>query len=364
MNNQQTAYYRNKRLHGGTFSNVFIYIDEKCNMHCKHCYLGDRLINHEEMSTDEIEKILNYVHLYQAKKCTIIGGEPTFSDNLLFTIKKINEFGMDCIVDTNGWFKSELLHQIDKDDLEYISFSLDAADSELHDEQRRANSFERTSRNITEAVKLGFEVRIIPTITRKNQHQAEDILKLADSLGISHVNFHTVTKSGNAKEQGDDFMLSPEEWIAFYRTVEQYRDKYKVKIWYPPTYAYEEDLLKYKQQGYIGCVGRTMDRISVFPGGSSYVCSLFFDEDKEHGGKTDGYFGKFEDQSFSINTDTNNELNHFFKYPEKCVGCKYIKNCHMGCPYEQSIAQEEFCGKDKPENKVIPMCRLWKAEVL
>ncbi|HJO93169.1 MAG TPA: radical SAM protein [Victivallales bacterium] len=356
---ENDKYYRNKRLHGKTFANAFIYIDEKCNMFCKHCYLGERLSNPKKMSRQQIVDFLMFFKVHLTKKCTIIGGEPTLSDDLFFTIKKINEFGMDCILDTNGWFNQSLYDHISHTELEYLSFSLDSASAEYHDSQRRKGSFQKAVANIKYAIKKGFCVRIIPTITKRNQHCANDILKLGEQLGVSSVNFHSVTRAGNAKQRSEDICLEPEEWIKFYADLETHKNKYSFNIWYPPTYAYKNDLIKFNEKGYKGCVGRTIDRISVFPNNTCYICSLFFDEDKEHHGKSNGYFGKFENRKFLLNFDDNNEMNHFINTISKCYSCDYVSICYRGCPFEQSIDNESFCD----EHKIFPMCRLWKTQV-
>jgi radical SAM protein with 4Fe4S-binding SPASM domain len=365
--NKKDSYFRNKRIHGGTFKNAFLYIDETCNMNCKHCYLGNRLNNPGKMSIKEIMTTLEYFKAIGTRKCTIIGGEPTCSKNLFETIKMINECGFDCILDTNGWFKAEeILALIDVNDLEYISFSLDGSNAEMHDSIRRPGSFTRTLENIMYAVNKGFEVRIIPTITRKNQNEAGAMLALAQSLGVKKVNFHTITMIGNAKknQENDDQTLQPDEWVSFYRNLEKINQDYQLKVWYPPTYAFESDIERFRMQGYQGCVGRTLDRLSVFPGGESYICSLLFDENQRHGGKTNAFYGVMDKGNLKLNHSHMNEVNHFFDRPEKCVDCKYAELCRMGCPAQRLIGQENFCGKDHEDNKLIPMCRLWKAQVM
>lgn len=361
------TYFRNKRIHGGTFSNAFMYIDEHCNMHCEHCYLGDRLDNPERMSLKEIAATLDYFQSMGTRKCTIIGGEPTCSKHLIATIRMINDRGFECIIDTNGWFTAEkVLGQISHDALEYIAFSLDASEAEIHDSNRKQGSYERVIKNISYAVDHGFEVRIIPTITRQNQHEAEAIIELAQRLGVKSVNFHTVTMIGNARsvDRKKIHALHPEEWIEFYRRLDEIKRLYNIKIWYPPTYAHLQDIQKFVDQGYRGCVGRTIDRLSVFPGGPAYICSLMFDEERAHGGKTNGYYGVIKERTLEMNSTPHNEIALFFEHPQKCYDCQYITWCRMGCPAERARGQENFCGTDKPYNTLIPMCRLWKAEVL
>jgi len=55
---------------------IFLYITERCQLRCKHCYMGDRLLKPKEMSLEEIRKILKYFKSLGHYKLYLLGGEP------------------------------------------------------------------------------------------------------------------------------------------------------------------------------------------------------------------------------------------------------------------------------------------------
>lgn len=50
---------------------------------------------------------------------------------------------------------------------------------------------------------------------------------------------------------------------------------YKTRVWYQPTFARRDDMARFEAEGDRGCIGRTLDRISVFPDGRAYVSAGF-----------------------------------------------------------------------------------------
>lgn len=349
------------RLHGLAFSNAFLYITEKCNMRCKHCYLGKRLSHYKNMPLEDIKNAIQFMSINNTKKCTVIGGEPTGCDNFFNTIELLNEYKISCIIDTNGWFNKKMLDKLKSYNIEYISFSLDSSKCDYHDFIRKPGSFEKVIKNIEYAVKLNLNVRIIPTITKYNQNEAKEIITLAKNLGVKNINFHTITKAGNALNNANDLSLNPIQWIHFYKKLEDENNSNDISIWYPPTYALKEDIQFFtNKKKYTGCTGRTLDRISIFPNSSAFICSLFFDYDTDYDGLYNSYFAKLKSNRFSLNKDDNNELNKFFTIADKCIECTQFKYCKGGCPFEQMKGYEDFCKNNKD---IMPMCRLWKSEV-
>ncbi len=61
--------------------------------------------------------------------------------------------------------------------------------------------------------------------------------------------------------------------MGFCDRLNQIAPSYQTRVWYQPTYARRGQMARYQAEGYQGCTGRTLDRISVFPDGRCYVCS-------------------------------------------------------------------------------------------
>lgn len=124
---------------------------------------------------------------------------------------------------------------------------------------------------------------------------------------------------------------------------------------FPPTYARRDRIGHYADQGYRGCVGRTLDRISVFPDGRAYVCSYLFDTDRHFATMTD-------DGTVRLNPDPGNEFNLFTGVlsTSACGGCKAPTACLGGCPAEELVMGASSCADDED---IVPVCRLWKADI-
>ena len=144
--------------------------------------------------------------------------------------------------------------------------------------------------------------------------------------------------------------MPPHEWIAFYEELERVAPSYRTRTWYQPTYARRDRIAHYAAQGYQGCIGRTLDRISVFPDGRAYVCSYLFD--------TDLYFAQMTDGQVQLNHGVN-EFDLFTSVlnESSCGGCK-SSGCMGGCPAEEVVMGESSCAAYED---IVPVCRLWKS---
>ena len=62
------------------FKNIYIYITEKCQLHCRHCYLGQRLKRAATMPLGYIFQNLDIWKTLGGRKLCILGGEPTYCE--------------------------------------------------------------------------------------------------------------------------------------------------------------------------------------------------------------------------------------------------------------------------------------------
>ena len=109
--------------------------------------------------------------------------------------------------------------------------------------------------------------------------------------------------------------MLPHEWVAFCETLNGVASQYRTRVWYQPTYARRNQMERYRAEGYQGCIGRTLDRISIFPDGRCYVCSYLFD--------TDLYFAHMNDGEIKLNHN-GNEFDLFTRplVRSSCGDCK------------------------------------------
>ncbi len=334
----------NSRIHYQTFHHLFLYLTEKCQLRCRHCYMGKRLERKLSMSYSQASDYITLFYRLGARDLTILGGEPTIHKDLVKLIKLAKKIGYQRInVDTNGLLIGKFKHTR-PEDLNYIRFSLDGPSSDYHEYIRGPGTFDRTLKNIKTIINLGFKVAITSTITKHNYKVSKELLLLSDSLGIQLVNFHVLSEEGNGKNM-NKLALSPKEWVGFCEYLESIKDDYQTAIWYPPSWCSASKLEKFIHEGYQGCLGVTMDRLSVFPDGTCYICSVMFDKEV--------WFGKMKNNKFILNRKDN----EFEIYVNALISAE--KSYLSGCPAESTLHRNITNSAEE----LVSVCRCWKSQI-
>lgn len=343
------------RIKYGRFRNVYLYITENCQLRCGHCYMGERLERATVMPLEKIENLMVQWRKMGGSKLSILGGEPTTHPDFEEVIHYANALGYEqVILNTNGLMPARRkVLRMDPKDFAYVQISLDGASPATHDVVRGAKTFEIAWETAKQLCDRGFDVRIICTVNKVNMGECLDLLSMADDVGISLVKYHVFSVIGNGTEN-EEWAVSPSEWIEFYEQLDREKGKHTTKIWYQPTYARISRMEQYADEGYRGCIGRTLDRISIFPDGRAYVCSYLFDTDLN-------LINIDDDGHIEINRGPNEfELFTLPMVQSSCGSCKVGSSCNGGCPAEKIVMGDSSCNSD-PD--IVPVCRLWKSEI-
>lgn len=301
------------------------------------------------------DQIITYLKIWKeigTERVCFIGGEPTLHSKLKEAIEYASNLGYrEVIMDTNGIPPTlDVLSKIDPPQLTYIQVSLDGASPETHDKIRGKGMFKLTLTAIKKLCERGFDVRIICTVNKLNKKDCLDLLKIADSLGVSLVKYHICSDEGKGKEN-PHLIFDPYEWREFIEVLSQTGKQHKTKILYQPTYTDKKTGFQYFKEGYRGCIGRQLNKISIFPDNKMYLCSYLFD--------TDLNFAEMINEQIKIKKGFN-ELDLFVTQHKICNSCQFSKICMGGCPAENKIKGFLICQKYP---NIFPLCRLWKAKV-
>jgi len=342
---------RIERVPYGRFRNVYVYISEACQLRCQHCYMGERLVHPLKMPLPEIVGTLTTWRKMGGSKLTIVGGEPTLHPDFIAAVHVGRQLGYEQVITTtNGLEPAQRKFRLmQPQDLDYIQVSLDGGSPDTHDLIRGSGTFEIALTTTAELATRGFDTRVICTVSKANENDALRLLDIADDLGVSLVKFHVFSTIGNG--HGNSGMaISPREWVQFCEILERTAPRYKARVWYQPAYAPAEKMDRYAAEGYQGCIGRTLDRISIFPDGKCYICSYLFD--------TELYFARMRDGQVTLNQGPN-EFDLFTSAlaNSACGNCK-AHACMGGCPAEEVVMGTSSC---KEDGDLVPVCRLWKS---
>ncbi|MGH3719552.1 MAG: radical SAM protein [Pseudonocardiaceae bacterium] len=338
----------------GRFRNVYLYITEACQLRCEHCYMGERLERALKMPFDQIAQTLATWRQMGGSKLTVLGGEPTLHPDYIDVIRYATELGYEHVITTSNGLDPAIrkFRRMSPNDFAYIQISLDGGSADSHDQVRGKGTFDQALRTVAELVERGFDTRIICTVNRVNADDCLTLLDIADEIGVSLVKFHVFSVIGSGHGAAE-WGMQPHEWIAFYERLEHVAPAHHTRVWYQPTYARRERIAGYAADGYRGCIGRTLDRISLFPDGRAYVCSFLFD--------TDLHFANMINGQIVVNKG-HNEFDLFTRVltQASCGGCKVPGACMGGCPAEELVMGSASC---VGEPDIVPVCRLWKADI-
>ena len=339
------------RVEYGRFRNLYLYISEACQLRCDTCYMGERLTRARKMTLPEIVDTLTTWRRMGSSKLTILGGEPTLHADFVAAVHVGQQLGYEQVITTtNGQAPARRKFSLMQPaDFTYIQVSLDGGSPDTNDSIRGTGTFNEALTTIAELTTRGFDTRIICTVNRANMDDALRLLDIADDLGVSLVKYHVFSTIGNGHGNAD-MALSPPEWVRFCDVLEHTAPDYTARVWYQPAYARVETMARYAAEGYQGCIGRTLDRISVFSDGRAYVCSYLFD--------TSLHFAQMRDGQVVLNQDAN-EFDLFTSAlaHSACGDCK-APACLGGCPAEEVVTGTSSC---KDHDDIVPVCRLWKS---
>lgn len=111
---------------------IYIYLTNKCNQRCRHCYMFAGVENEKELSTHEIQEVLGNFAKNGGKVVTFTGGEATIRNDFKDIVKYAKEVGLVVGVLSNGLLWSQRFIDKVKNFVDEVQISIDGFDSESY----------------------------------------------------------------------------------------------------------------------------------------------------------------------------------------------------------------------------------------
>ena len=176
-------------------------ITNKCNLKCKHCYLGK--LDGFEIPFERANEIANSIINSNVMEVTISGGECLTYTGLDKIVKKFLVNGIKVDMFTNALLLKEFIDKIDNDisNKEQLLFyvSVDGL-KETHEKIRGSNTFDKTINNIKYAISKGYPVVTNTVINSINYSQIMDMIVLLKTIGVKDVQLSNLIVQGRAEE--------------------------------------------------------------------------------------------------------------------------------------------------------------------
>jgi MoaA/NifB/PqqE/SkfB family radical SAM enzyme len=253
--------------------NIFFHVLTACNLSCKHCYINPDQHGKTRVSREEMGAWLE-LFFDKEKKTNVIflGGEPTLHPDLAYGIAKARELGFFVTVDSNGYLFHDFLEKVRPDQLDYLSFSLDGPDSSVNDPIRGEGVFAVCTGNMRKAVRLGFNVSVIYTVSSRNIDHLERMIPLLEEIGVRRFFIQVIGLRGKSaavegsETKEESWQVSRERWLSVVPAVAAAAAEKGIHVIYPKVFLDKEEPFQ--------CAGLVAENYFIFPNGRVYRCPL------------------------------------------------------------------------------------------
>lgn len=197
-------------------------VTSRCNCSCPICLW--RGYGEGELSTDQVLSVYEDARHNGFAALVLWGGEPLIRDDIARIVRGAHEMGFVTLLITNGYRLEEMASELCPN-LEALIVSIDFP-SEEHDLFRGyPGLFQKAVRGIHRARRVNprMKISINCVITKLNGRYVDEMISLADRLGVSitfeSMNTHMPFSSRNASP----FKLPPEEESEIFKRIRRYK---------------------------------------------------------------------------------------------------------------------------------------------
>jgi len=180
-------------------------ITDRCNLRCRHCYLGDG--GFHELSVKRIENVLRQFEEMQGLRVLITGGEPLVHSGFAEINAILPDFFVRKVLFTNGL----LLHEktLERLNVDEIQISIDGLE-DAHDSLRGKGTFSAAIERIKLSLAHGFDVSVSTMVHAKNLGDFGEMERVFKDLGIKDWTVDVPCITGRLRDNAQ-FQVSPLE---------------------------------------------------------------------------------------------------------------------------------------------------------
>jgi SynChlorMet cassette radical SAM/SPASM protein ScmF len=185
---------------GHCLNQIYFYLTRGCNLRCRHCWIAPKFQDQAERYPSlDLELFISVMEQAKPLGLTgvkLTGGEPLIHPKILHLLDYLSAEEIFVEVETNGVKCFDAVARaISACKSPFVSVSLDGVDPETHEWMRGVDGcFHEAIQGIRNLAAHGIRPQIIMTVVRRNMHQIEKMVRMAESLGASSVKFNLVQR--------------------------------------------------------------------------------------------------------------------------------------------------------------------------
>lgn len=315
-------------------STVFWDITGECNLRCSHCYNLNGQLHENELSTEEIKRVLEEISAFGVGRLAFSGGEPLMRRDFLEIAEYAGSLKIKSVaVSTNGTLiNHEIARQLKAANLE-VQVSIDGDIAEIHDEMRGVKgAFDGAIRGIKLLQEEGNIVSVCTSATKLNVDRIPAIIQLMKDLHIENYHVQGIMPMGRGKINVEKLRLSPgrmKELVEYLESKNINCPSYNFTLKPAPTEA-----VNFSESG--ACSAATAS-CSITAEGNVVPCTHLWGMNGDN----------LRDHTFKWIWENSNLLNYFRSIllndiKGHCRSCKWLSLCHGGCKAENYANGDVF----------------------
>ena len=187
-------------------------VTRECNMKCSHCYINateKKLAN--ELTTVEGKNFMDQICQVSKPLLILSGGEPLLRPDIYELIQYGTSKGLKMGLGSNGsLIDDNVAAKLKAAGIATVSISLDSNIPTQHDEFRGViGSWEKAINACKALRKNNILVQVNTTLTQQNYDQIDDIMSLAEEIGVENFHLFFLVPTGRGAKLTD---ISPQKY--------------------------------------------------------------------------------------------------------------------------------------------------------
>jgi radical SAM protein with 4Fe4S-binding SPASM domain len=313
----------------------------RCNNNCRHCWLWEAEhspLQEQELSLDEIQRIIEEARQMGTRRWSISGGEPMLRPDFAEIFEYITRKSVSYSLNTNGTLITPEIAQLMRRKGSKM-VALYGATAKVHDHiTRNTGSFEAAMQGFAylKEAGAGFTVQLIPM--RDNFHQYDQMVKLAQSLSPLYrigAAWLWLSACGSARRNQEiaSQRLDPRDMVALDQPIPSI-DNWLVDEIEPVCQATPPD-----DRLFAGCIANRKD-FHIDPYGRMSFCIFI----KDPALRYDLRQGSFAQAWEGFIPSMAEQVKGGREYQEQCGSCELRSDCRW-CPAYGYLEHRRFSTK-------------------
>jgi sulfatase maturation enzyme AslB (radical SAM superfamily) len=178
-------------------------VTRKCNLKCSHCYINAASTDcKDELTAEEGKRLIDQICEVSHPLLILSGGEPLLRKDIYEIIQYGTQKGLYMGLGSNGTLiDNAVAKKLKEAGIKTVSISLDSHIPENHDNFRGVKgSWEKAVNAIKALRENGVLVQVNTTLTQQNYDEIDNIMSLAEKLGVENFHLFFLVPTGRGKK--------------------------------------------------------------------------------------------------------------------------------------------------------------------